>query len=218
MQGNNHTDYLAKKLWDYGLMHQPLQKADAIIVFGSYNPIVGAHAAKLWQDDWAPLVVFSGNRSDSTSGWQKTEAETMAEVAMANGLPEQHVLLETKATNSGQNTIFSKELLANHGIHPTRIIAVQKPYAERRAYATIRKQWPEVDVIVSSPDISYEEYMETSPKGRDGSIQTICGDLQRIKLYAEQGFQISQQIPTDVWQAYGELVKLGYGESLATEN
>jgi hypothetical protein len=40
------------------------------------------------------------------------------------------------------------------------------------------------------------------------------GDLQRIKLYPEKGFQTYQEIPGQVWEAYLELVALGYDQHL----
>jgi hypothetical protein len=42
----------------------------------------------------------------------------------------------------------------------------------------------------------------------------MVGDLQRIKLYPERGFQIYQDIPDDVWQAYEKLVGMGYTKHL----
>lgn len=195
-------------------MHHQLRKSDAIVVFGSYNPIVGKHAAELYLKGHAPIVVFSGNRSDSTASWSKTEAETLAEVAQKNGLPQDKILLETQAKNSGENIKFTRDLLEKHGIYVKRIIVVQKPYMERRTFAAIKKQWPEVEAIMSSPNLTYEEYMKSSPIGKDQSINIMVGDLQRIKVYAEKGFQIPQQIPEDVWVTYEELVKLGYNNSL----
>ena len=38
----------------------------------------------------------------------------------------------------------------------------------------------------------------------------MVGDLQRIRVYAERGFQIPQEIPANVWSAYEKLVALGY--------
>lgn len=38
----------------------------------------------------------------------------------------------------------------------------------------------------------------------------MLGDFIRIKTYAEQGFQIPQAIPEDVWKAYENLVNAGY--------
>lgn len=214
MASEAEIDQLAKKLWDYGLMRQKLEKADAIIVFGSYNPSIALRAVELFKEGYAPIVVFSGNRSDSTSGWAKTEAETMAELAIKHGLPKEAVRIEPNAKNSGENTRFSQTLLEKEGIHPKKIIVVQKPYAERRAYATVRAQWPEVEVMVTSPQVSYEEYMKETPKDKNSSIATMVGDLQRIKVYGKNGFQIKQEIPADVWAAYEQLVKLGYDKWL----
>ena len=42
----------------------------------------------------------------------------------------------------------------------------------------------------------------------------MVGDLQRIKIYPKKGFQIFQEIPDDVWQAYKQLVNLGYDKHL----
>jgi hypothetical protein len=42
----------------------------------------------------------------------------------------------------------------------------------------------------------------------------MVGDLQRVKEYAKQGFQIPQEIPGNVWKAYEELVRRGYTKHL----
>ena len=42
----------------------------------------------------------------------------------------------------------------------------------------------------------------------------MVGDLQRIRVYAERGFQIPQEIPDEVWAAYEELVHAGYDSRL----
>ncbi|HSX42078.1 MAG TPA: YdcF family protein [Candidatus Saccharimonadales bacterium] len=207
-------DQLAKKLWDYGLLHQKLEKADAIIVFGSYNPSIALRAIELYEQGLAPIVVFSGNRSDSTTAWAKTEAETMADLAIEHGLPKEVTRIEPNAKNSGENTRFSRALLEKEGIKTKKIIVVQKPYAERRAYATVRKQWPEVEVRVTSPQVSYEQYMDETPKDKNGSIATMVGDVQRIKVYGANGFQIPQEIPANVWKAYEGLVELGFSKWL----
>lgn len=208
-------DRLVKILWDYSVLHHKIEKADVIIVFGSYNPIVSQRAAELYKGGYAPIVVFSGNRSDSTNGWEKTEAETLASVAEKHGLPKDRILLETKAKNTGENITFSRDLLENHGIKIKKIIVVQKPYSERRVFASVRKRWQEIEVMVTSPKISLHNYLATSPIGRDASINTIVGDVQRISLYSKKGYQIPQEIPNDVKRAYEELINMGYNKALA---
>lgn len=84
---------------------------------------------------------------------------------------------------------------------------------ERRAYATFKKLWPEKEFIVTSPQIPYEE-CTTRFVSKEDCINIMVGDLQRIKVYPEKGFQIYQEIPEDVWNAYEELVSLGYDKHL----
>ena len=42
----------------------------------------------------------------------------------------------------------------------------------------------------------------------------MVGDLQRIRIYPALGFQIPQEIPDDVWEAYERLVAAGYDSRL----
>ena len=58
-------------------------------------------------------------------------------------VPKEKVFVENKATNTGENIANSRALLAANGITPASLIVVQKPFMERRSYATFMKQWPE---------------------------------------------------------------------------
>ena len=113
--------------------------------------------------------------------------------------------------------MFTRQLLAEKKLDPQMFILVQKPYMERRSFATFRKFWPEKEVIVTSPQVPFDEYLETYSSrelSSDDVISIMVGDLQRIKVYAEKDFQIHQEVPNDVWSAYEELVKLGYNRNL----
>ena len=88
---------------------------------------------------------------------------------------------------------------------------------ERRSYATFRKLWPEKPAIVTSPQVSLDEYLERYSNDNlpvDEVVSIMVGDLQRVKLYAEKGFQIPQDIPPDVWAAFEALVAAGYDSRL----
>ena len=51
----------------------------------------------------------------------------------------------------------------------------------------------------------------------DDVVSIMVGDLQRIRLYPQKGFQIAQDIPDDVWHAYESLVAAGYDKHLIEE-
>ncbi|MFI5006959.1 MAG: YdcF family protein [Solirubrobacterales bacterium] len=210
-------DAFARIVWDYHQLHHALAKADCIIVLGSHDTRVAERGAEVFLGGWAPLVVFSGNLGALTSGiWQRPEAEIFADVAIGMGVPRERILIERESTNTGENVDLSKKLLMERGIRPQTAIVVQKPYMERRAYATFRKRWPELDVILTSPQLDFDAY-PTDGITRDDMIHIMVGDLQRIRLYAEMGFQIPQDVPADVMEAYSALVEAGYTGRLVRE-
>lgn len=213
---NSQVDVLAKKIWDYHHMNQHLEKSDCILVLGSNDIRVADWAAQLFLDGQAPLIVFSGGNSNLTSEWTTTEADSFAERAVELGVPRDKILIENQSTNTGENIVFTRKLLTERHLNPKKIIVVQKPYMERRAYATFKKIWPEQQFVVTSPEIAFEDYPnEQLPK--DLIINIIVGDLQRIKIYPAKGFQIYQEIPSDIWDAYEKLIALGYTKWLIAE-
>ena len=199
-------------------MNHQLERADVILVLCSHDKKVAERGAQLFLENWAPLLIFSGGLGVITSRmWSVPEAEQFAEIAMQLGVPSEKILVESKSTNTGENVLFTKRLLEQTQIVADKFIIVQKPYMERRSFATFKRVWPEKEVLVTSPPVSFEEYL-TSYSNReltsDDVIGIMVGDLQRIKVYAEKGFQIPQEVPPDVWSAYRELVKAGYNQHL----
>jgi uncharacterized SAM-binding protein YcdF (DUF218 family) len=211
---NNEVLLLAKKLWDYHHMNHQLQKADCILVLGSHDTRVAERGAELHLQGWAPLIIFSGGLGRLTKGaWRQPEADLFAQIAMEKGVSPNAILIENQSTNTGENILFTQKLLEQKGLHPHNFILVQKPYMERRSYATFKKHWPQMNVCVTSPQLSMEEYT-TDELPLERVINIMVGDLQRIKIYPQKGFQLYQEIPTDVWQAYEQLVALGFDEQL----
>lgn len=195
-------------------MHHELRKADAIFVLGSNDLRVADRGVELFQQGYAPYIILSGGAGVLTKDlFAKPEAEVFADIARRMGITEERIIVEPRSTNTGENILFTKELLKERGLNFDSFILVQKPYMERRTYATFQKQWPEKEFIVTSPQISWEEY-PTEQLPRDLVINIMVGDLQRIRFYPEKGFQIPQEIPTEVWDAYEKLVEAGYAKHL----
>jgi len=212
---------LANKIWNYHQLNHQLSRADAILVLCSYDTAVAERGARLFLECWAPLLIFSGGLGTITSRlWQEPEANQFAKVAVAMGVPRERILIENRSTNTGENVLFTKRLLAERQIDPAKFIVVQKPYMERRSYATFKKVWPEKELVVTSPRASFDEYLtrlSNKALSSDEVISIMVGDLQRIRLYPGKGFQIHQDIPDDVWDAFEALVKAGYDTHLIAD-
>lgn len=199
----------------------PLSPADAIFCLCSLDTRVAARAADLYLQGLAPLLIFSGGSGKITeSRFSAPEAEVFASIARGMGVPAAAILAEPASTNTGENVQFTHALLKQRGegVLPRLLILVQKPYMERRTYATFCKQWPGaeeggVSFSVTSPQLAFKEYFdEENP--RDLVINLMVGDLIRIREYPARGFQIEQEIPDEVWAAKDRLVAAGYDQHL----
>ncbi len=210
-------DDWARTLWDYHHVGHALETADCIIALGSHDTRVAERAAELLLGGWAPLLVCSGHLGALTRNmWTRPEAEIFAEVAVARGAPRDRILIESRSTNTGENVDFSRQLLAEHGLTPRRAIAVQKPYMERRTLATFVQRWPELDVLVTSPQIDFDHYPAADIR-KDDVIHIMVGDLQRLIVYGAKGWSEPQDVPPEVIEAYERLVAAGYTRRLLPE-
>ena len=182
--------------------------ADVIIALGTYDLRVADYAAEVFLSGRAPLLICSGGLGKLTSSLFTTpEAELFAERCCSLGVPPENILVESSSTNTGENFRFSHELLSSRGILPETGIAVCKPYMAKRAWATGAKQWPEVRWSVMTQPLSLEEY-----GADDRTIALMVGDLQRLRVYAETGFQAPVEVPDEIWSAYDRLVAAGYDQ------
>lgn len=219
-------------------MSLPATGADAVFCLCSLDLRVARRAAQLFLDGYGRYLIFAGGSGKVTATRPEfrdaPEAVVFARIAKEMGVPEDKIILESKSTNTGENVRFVFDLLRERGLlaHGNSdddakkgirtFVLVQKPYMERRTYATFMKQWPGMDsgeggkaaqFTVTSPQLEFAEYPdENNP--RDLVINLMVGDLIRIRTYPIKGYQISQEIPEDVWQAGERLVAAGFNKHL----
>ncbi|KAK4213841.1 DUF218 domain-containing protein [Rhypophila decipiens] len=193
-------------------------------------------------------LIFSGKVGALTANHHqfsdgRAEATVFADIASSAPyhIPPDKILIEPSATNTGENVRFTYALLNEAGlldgsgpekVKITKFVLVQKPYMERRTFATFVKQWPggqktqterggseeaeadgNVEFTVTSPPLAWQDYPDAD-NPRDLVISIMVGDLVRIKEYPAKGYQIEQHIPDQVWEAGQRLIRAGYGRHL----
>ena len=209
------------KIWDYMHMNMEPEKTDCIVGFGNYNDDIALRAAELYHQGYAPKVLFTGGLGRNTIDlWKETEADRFARVAMDAGVPKEDIIIENQATNTKDNILFTKAMFEKLGMKVDSFIGVHKPFMERRIYAAMKVYWPEMKMIITSPQLTLEEYLANSTKTgltEEKVIDVIVGDFQRIKVYAEKGYQIPQEVPDEVWDAFDKMVELGFTSELVRE-
>jgi uncharacterized SAM-binding protein YcdF (DUF218 family) len=177
---------------------------------GSHDLGVAAFAAALYRAGHFPVLVFSGANSPTTAEWfPRGEAVHYREHAIEHGMPDDAILVEPQARNTGQNIRLSRTLLAEHGHTPGSVLLISTPYMERRAFATCRKVWPEVKIVCASEPVKFDDYIQ-SIGDEKLVIDQMVGDLQRVIEYPHHGFAIAQDVPTGVLVAYDRLLAAGY--------
>lgn len=223
----------AELVYNYHRTQMPLPvsaHADAVFCLCSLDIRVAHRAAQLHLDGYGRYLIFSGGSGKLTENrFTKPEADVFADIARAKGVPENAIIVESQSTNTGENVRFTYDLLHQRGLlegegRIRTFILVQKPYMERRTYATFMKQWPgihdsavedhdNVDFSVTSPQLEFEDYPDAG-NPRDLVINIMVGDLIRIRDYPAKGYQIAQTIPDDVWQAGQRLIAAGFNGHL----
>jgi uncharacterized SAM-binding protein YcdF (DUF218 family) len=107
----------------------PCQVADAIVaVSGGDTAARTAEAVKLYQNGWAPKLIFSGAAQDKSG---PSNAAAMRHEAQAAGVPFKDIILEEYGATTKQNAENTETLLQNNGIHS--VILVTSAYHQRRA-------------------------------------------------------------------------------------
>ncbi|MFD3332360.1 YdcF family protein [Streptomyces sp. NPDC058700] len=200
----------ARLLWDLQQMgHQP-RPCSVAIGLGSHDLGVADVAVGLYRRGLVPLLVFTGATSRTTRArMPRGEAEHYRDRALELGVPGGAVLVEPRARNTGENIRFSRELLAEQRVGVSSVLLVSKPYEERRAYATLRKLWPEVDVVCASSRMTLAAYVDSIGDDRL-VLDMLVGAVQRLIVYPALGFMVEQEVPVPVASAYERLRERGF--------
>lgn len=201
-------------LFDFNQMHHQVRPSSVGIGLGSHDPNVPVHAADLYHQGMFPLIVFTGANAPTTkSRFPRGEAVHFREIAIEHEVPADAILMETHARNTGENVTLTRELLDRHGIEAHSAVVICRPYQQRRAYATFRETWPELDVVCSSRPLPLPDYIATIGDPHF-VIDMIVGDTQRVIEYPAAGFSSEQSVPKSVAAAYLRLVTAGFTSRL----
>lgn len=132
-------------------------KAEAIVVLGGSSAparrprneaeeMGGARmlkAARMFKAGKAPIVIVSGGGQYSANdGSVRTEADDMADVLEAMGVPASAIIKQGRSRTTYEDALFSAELLKERKIEAA--LLVTSAFHQRRACALFRKQGIEV--------------------------------------------------------------------------
>jgi uncharacterized SAM-binding protein YcdF (DUF218 family) len=110
-----------------------LTKTDAIVVVsGGDTDARITEGVKLYQQKWAPKLIFSG----AAASGDVSNALAMKRIAVTSGIPADDILIEEDSKTTAENADFTTKVIQDNEIKS--IILVTSPYHQRRAYTQFR--------------------------------------------------------------------------------
>ena len=209
----------AETLYEFQRIDMKIEKSDLILVPCSHDLRVADYASELFLSWYWSKIIFSwwiAHEDDLLSTWWgKAEAEIFANRAIELWVPINDIILEKQAKNTGENITYSMELIQEMDIPSDRILLVQKPYMQQRAFLTFRKQYslPYSSVMVTWPQIIFDDYVNIEINMED-LINILVGDLERLIIYPKMWYQDKIDIPSHVMHAFEKLKEKWFTEHI----
>jgi uncharacterized SAM-binding protein YcdF (DUF218 family) len=169
------------------LVRTELKPADLLFVFGTRHG-VGPFLAvieDLWRKGlFARALVTEG----ATAGEARTEAKVLADGMMAFGVPEAQIILEERATNTGENVVYSLPLIESRiGLANVRsLIAVGKYFTSARYLMTLQRHWPSVEKMLAP--VHYHSHPPEDWHRLAESRAKVLREWRKLEVYTREGF------------------------------
>lgn len=207
---DSETISRAAILWNYMASFRAAGVCDAIVVCCSYDLRVCDYACGLIKSGLSRRLILSGKTGNWTRHlWSDTEAAVFKRRALENGIAEEAIQLEDRATNFGENIAFSRALVPE----ATAITLVTKPASVLRVKLTAEVRWPGITCRVACPDLQFPQDV-SHLIGVFGIINEMVGDVERIQRYPALGFQSPHELPREVLDAWRDLMRDGFTHHL----
>jgi uncharacterized SAM-binding protein YcdF (DUF218 family) len=164
-----------------------IKPADLLFVFGTREDVARRvdEAERLWRAGLFRWSIVSGG---VTPGSDLTECEIIKPMMVARGIPAERILEEHRATNTGENVIFSLPVLdAAIGLKNIRsVICLGNTWTARRYPMTLHRHWPEVEKMLITVDTfeTPRALWHTDPDFR----ARVLAEWDKIEPYKARGF------------------------------
>ena len=152
-----------------------LTKADAIVaVSGGETTSRTLGAVKLYDQGYAPLIIFSGAAQDPTS---VSNAAAMKSIAIREGVPASSILIEEDSADTYENAQNTARIIKSKSI--SSIILVTSPYHQRRASIEFRRALSK-DFKIINHSTSDENWRRSAWWKNTYSLNLTLSEFQKI--------------------------------------
>lgn len=152
-----------------------LAKTDAIVaISGGETTSRALGAVKLYDEGYAPTIIFSGAAEDPAS---ESNAAAMRTIAMMHDVPKSAILVEEDSVDTYENAQNTARIIKDHNI--SSIILVTSPYHQRRASIEFRRALGK-DFTVINHSTSDKNWRRSAWWKNDYSLSLTLSEFQKI--------------------------------------
>lgn len=190
-------DHAVQPLWGFLSVHDPLEPSDAIFLFGGPYAEAATQAARLYQRGLAPTILVTGNRGTGSGHFEgNSEAEYFGRRIIEQGIDRSAVILEERATNTGENVSFGMAALCAVRPPPRQLIIIASPAHLRRCVATFAKQFPDLKILSCPPPGQPSHFAQQYSRRR--VAERLVEEVDRLRRYPSLGYIATVLIPDHV--------------------
>ncbi|TFW31333.1 YdcF family protein [Massilia horti] len=176
-----------QRIAKYIMPSLPVRPSDLGFVFGTRHgvPEFCEAAYALWKDGMFSRLLVSGGR---TQGSSLAEAEVIGGRLIELGIPESALILETAATNTGENVRFGRARVAEIMDLDTirSVLVIGKICSTRRYLMTLQRHWPGLHLSVYP--VNYFGVPAECWHQHDEFRRRVLGEFEKIPRYLAKGF------------------------------
>jgi uncharacterized SAM-binding protein YcdF (DUF218 family) len=169
------------------LIETPLKAADLLFVFGTRHDeaLRASEACRLWREGYFRWSIVSGG---VTPGLDISECAIIKQAMVEGGIPSERILEEHRATNTGENVIYSLPIIdAALGLENIRsVICLGNTWTARRYAMTLHRHWPDVEKKLLTVDsfATPRALWHADPEFR----RRVLAEWDKIEPYRAKGF------------------------------
>jgi uncharacterized SAM-binding protein YcdF (DUF218 family) len=169
------------------LIETPVKPADLLFVFGTRRDeaLRAETACRLWREKLFRVAIVSGG---VTPGSPITECAIIKQLMVEGGVPAELILEEHRATNTGENVIFSLPIIdAALGLNNIRrVICLGNTWTGRRYAMTLQRHWPEVEKML----VTVDDFATPRQRWHEDAEfrRRVLAEWDKIEPYKARGF------------------------------
>ena len=185
-------------LWKYLSVGELVEPCDIAFVLGRDDFSIPKRMVSVYNNGLAPVIIILGGRGRLTGSIEGSESQEFKKQLLAQGIPEEVILIEEKSTNTGENIIEGLKVIKENSLQPKRICLITHRPHTRRALAVASAlnssiTWLPCPDECTVPGFTSDRLIEVAKE--------LVGEVLRLEEYPKLGYFENQHIPQEIISA-----------------